>query len=74
MKGVSCPFYDKAAFKDKGAHGGQKYAICDKGMQICPDATTLSPPAKLPPGECAMTNSSFPSARILLSSVFKTCS
>lgn len=69
-----CPFYDKAVFKDKGARGGQKYAICDKGMQICPDATTLRPPAKLPPGERAMASSSFPSARILLPSVFKTCS
>lgn len=69
-----CPFYDKAVFKDKGACGGQKYAICDKGMQICPDATILSPPAKLPPGKRATASSSFPSARILLPSVFKKCS
>lgn len=46
-----CPSYDKGVFKDKGAHGGQKCATCDKGMQVCPDATTLGPPPKPPPGE-----------------------
>lgn len=79
MKGVSCPdiayilFMVKGYLRTRVHMGAKSMQFVTRGCKYAL-VPTLSPPANLPPGERAMVSSSFPSARILLPSVFKTCS